>query len=58
MGRWAALATAAACTYLVKEGAFLLLHLLYAVLARTDLEECVQFGSPPFKRDIKRLESS
>lgn len=38
-----------------EEGGAILLHLLYAALARTHLEQCTQFGSPPFERDIQRL---
>lgn len=38
-----------------EEGGAIPLHLLYAALARTHLEQCIQFGSPPFERDIKRL---
>lgn len=51
-------AAAASCAYLMSRKAFILLHMLYAALARAHLEQGIQFGSPPFGRDIKRLETT
>lgn len=51
-------ATAASCAYLMSRKDFILLHVLYAALARAHLEQGIQFGSPPFGRDIKRLETT
>lgn len=50
-------AAAASCAYLRSRKAFILLHMLDAALARAHLEQGIQFGSPPFGRDSKRLET-